>query len=268
MSGGESSTKQTMNDQSSSAAHGLGLFYTLKPFRGNKTEVESVNVTEFIHSIGKSKRRKMLQRRKFLMGLVALFLGSIACRTLPIGDQPEVVVTEVLDSAHSPLPTTTLIPEINVPTSTSAPLRLEMLQNALYRSPDWGEYQLVGGIYYRTPTAPGESAEIYKTQLDERFVTGDLNADGAEDAVAFLRTQNGGTGHFVELAAMLNQDGNPYNISTVYLGDRVIVESVQIVDGVIILAMRVQGPNDGMCCPSQLETWQFRLENNVLVRLP
>ena len=209
----------------------------------------------------------MLQRRKFLMGLVALFLGSIACRTLPvnidIGKQPEIVVTEVLVSSPSPLPTTTLIP-----TSTSAPLTLENLQNARYRSPDWGEYQLVSGVYYRTPTAPGESAEIYTTQLDERFVTGDLNADGAEDAVAFLRTQNGGTGHFVELAAMLNQDGNPYNISTVYLGDRVIVESVQIVDGVVILAMRVQGPNDGMCCPSQLETLQFRLENNQLVRLP
>ena len=214
----------------------------------------------------------MLQKRKILMGLVALFLGSIACRTLPLNvdsaNQPEIVVTEALVSSPSPLPTTTLIAETNVPTSTSAPPTLENLQNAQYRSPDWGEYQLVSGVYYRTPTAPGESAEIYTTQLDERFVTGDLNADGAEDAVAFLRTQNGGTGHFVELAAMLNQNGNTYNVSTVYLGDRVIVESVQIVDGVIILAMRVQGPNDGMCCPSQLETWQFRLENNQLVRLP
>jgi len=214
----------------------------------------------------------MLQKRKILMGLVALFLGLIACRTLPLnfdsGNQSEIVVTEALVSSPSPLPTTTLIPEINVPTSTSASLTLENLQNAQYRSPDWGEYQLVDGIFYRPPTVPGESAEIYTTQLDERFVTGDLNADGTEDAVAFLRTQNGGTGHFVELAAMLNQDGNPYNVSTVYLGDRVIVESVQIVDVVIILAMRVQGPNDGMCCPSQLETWQFRLENNQLVRLP
>lgn len=55
-----------------------------------------------------------------------------------------------------------------------------------------------------------------------------------------------GRGHFVELAAVLNQAGTPYNISTVYLGDRVIVESVQITNGIIILAMRVQGPNDGM----------------------
>jgi len=214
----------------------------------------------------------MLQRWKILVGLVSLVLGSIVCGSMPlniyVGNQPEVTVTKTLVSPPDPIPTTTQIPETNMPTPSSGSLTLLALQNAQYRSPDWGEYQLVDGVYYRTPTAPGESAETYLTQLDERFVTGDLNADGVEDAVAFLRTQNGGTGHFVELVAMLNQGGNPFNISTVYLGDRVIVESVQVVDGVVTLGMRVQGANDGMCCPSQLETWQFRLENNQLVRLP
>ena len=213
-----------------------------------------------------------MQNWKILVGLVSLFLGSIACGNIPLnvdtGNQPEIIVTETLVSPPDPIPTATLIPETNVPAPTSASLTLLALQNAQYRSPDWGEYQLVNGVYYRTPTAPGELAETYLTQLDERFVTGDLNADGVEDAAAFLRTQNGGTGHFVELAAMLNQGGNPYNISTVYLGDRVIVESAQIVDGVVILAMRVQGPNDSMCCPSQLETWQFQLQNDQLIRLP
>jgi len=207
----------------------------------------------------------MSQKWKVLTGLVSLILGSIACGNMPLNNmdsvnQPDVEVTEVLVSSPGELPTATLI--------SVSTLTLANLQNAQYRSPDWGEYQLVNGVYYRTPTAPGESAEIYTTQLDERFVTGDLNADGTEDAVAFLRTQNGGTGHFVELAAVLNQTGTPYNIATISLGDRVVVESVQITNGIIVLAMRVQGPNDGMCCPSQLETWQFRLENNQLVRLP
>ena len=202
----------------------------------------------------------MLYRRAMLVYLASLFLGTIACGIAPLATQTVV-------SSPVSLPVETLIPETDTPTPSSGSLALLALRNAQYRSPDWGEYQLVEGVYYRTPTAPGESAETYLTQLDERFVTGDLNADGVEDAVAFLRTQNGGTGHFVELAAMLNQGGNPYNISTVSLGDRVGVESVQIVDGVIILAMRVQGPNDGMCCPSQLETWQFRLDNNLLVQL-
>ena len=203
----------------------------------------------------------MLQRRIIVVYLVSLFLGTIACGMLPLATQTVV-------SPPVSLPTETLIPETNLPTPSGMLLTLADLQNAQYHSPDWGDYQLVNGIYYRTPSAPGESSETYSTQLDERFVIGDLDADGIEDAVAFLRTQNGGTGHFVELAAMINQAGAPYNIPTVYLGDRVGVESVQITGGVIILAMRVQGPNDGMCCPSQLETWQFQLQNNQLIRLP
>jgi hypothetical protein len=201
----------------------------------------------------------MLQRLKILIGLGSLIMGSLACNLMPlninVSVQPGASVTETPASPPLQLATATLIPEMSGPTPVGVPLTLANLQNAQYRSPDWGEYQLVNGIFYRPPTAPGESAEIYTTRLDERFVTGDLNADGAEDAVAFLRTQNGGTGHFVELAAMLNQTGTPYNIATVSLGDRVVVESVQITNGIIILAMRVQGPNDGMCCPSQLETW-------------
>jgi hypothetical protein len=32
--------------------------------------------------------------------------------------------------------------------------------------------------------------------------------------------------------------------------------------------MRVQGPNDPMCCASQPETWRFKLEGGALVRQP
>jgi hypothetical protein len=46
-----------------------------------------------------------------------------------------------------------------------------------------------------------------------------------------------------------------------------VVESGVIQGGVITLNMRVQGPNDGMCCPSQQETWTFRLEGRRLVKV-
>jgi hypothetical protein len=89
-----------------------------------------------------------------------------------------------------------------------------------------------------------------------------------EDAVVFLSTQTGGTGHFRELAAVLNRGGLPDNVATVSLGDRVAIESARIQAGVITLDLRVHGPNDGLCCPSQFETWRFRLQDNQLVRLP
>ena len=152
--------------------------------------------------------------------------------------------------------------------AAASPVTFSALQNALYHSPDWGDFQLVDGVYRRLPLGPGESPDNYMTQLQERVVYGDLNADGAQDAAVFLSTQNGGTGHFVELAAVLNRSGQAENASTVSLGDRVGIEASRIEAGVIILDMRVHGPNDPMCCASQLEVWRFVLEENQLQRLP
>lgn len=152
----------------------------------------------------------------------------------------------------------------------SAPARLTVavLQSAQYHSPDWGDFQLVDGVYHRPTTAPGASAETYTTMLQTPVLFGDLNGDAAEDAVVVLSTQNGGTGQFVEMAAVLNRHGQADNVSTTSLGDRVVVESGLIEAGVIRLDMRVHGPNDGLCCPSQFETWRFQLQNGRLVRLP
>jgi hypothetical protein len=131
-----------------------------------------------------------------------------------------------------------------------------------------GGFQLTDGVYYRTPSAPNESPDMYTTRFHDLFFYGDINADGLEDALVFLNTQNGGTGHFIELAAVLDQNGSAYNISTIFLGDRVVVESGKVENGIIVLNMRVQGPNDGLCCPSQFATWNFVLSGDQLMKLP
>ena len=97
---------------------------------------------------------------------------------------------------------------------------------------------------------------------------GDIDGDGAEDAIVFLTTQSGGTGHFAELAAVLNQNGNANNASMLSLGDRDVVEAGGIQAGVITLNLRVHGPNDGLCCPSQSATFTYRLDNQQIVQLP
>ncbi|HWQ46567.1 MAG TPA: hypothetical protein VN376_06855 [Longilinea sp.] len=154
------------------------------------------------------------------------------------------------------------------PTGESPAISLEALFNGTYRSPDWGEFQLTDGMYYRTPPTSLDSADTYTTRLLDTIIYGDLNADGLEDAVVFLSTQSGGTGHFVEVAAVLNVDGVPYNISTLYLGDRVVIESGVIENGIITIHLIEQGPNDAMCCPSQNVERSYRLENDQLVEVP
>ena len=156
-------------------------------------------------------------------------------------------------------PTATLQATLQAVNST---LSLDMLRNTTYRSPDWGEFQLSDGVYYRTPPTAQESPETYTTRLLDIVLYGDINQDGLEDAVVFLITQNGGTGHFIEMAAVLNLNGNPVNISTQYLGDRVIVESGTVQGGSITVNLRVQGPNDPACCPSQIDVRNFFIDAN------
>ncbi len=193
----------------------------------------------------------------YLLAIFLVALGLNACAVKPA----EVLPTEqpaVLIEA-TPLPS---------PTPAFQPLTLDVLKNAQYHSPDWGDFQLVDGVYHRTPPTANESPDTYLTQLDDRIALGDLNADGQEDAAVFLWTQNGGTGHFVELAAVLNQAGAAQNISTAYLGDRIGVESAQIAGGVITLDLIVHGPDDPLMSGSQPETWRFQVQNGQLIRLP
>ena len=175
----------------------------------------------------------------------------------PISIQTQPVIVQAQPTAIQQVE-----PQVNLT------LSLDILRNATYYSPDWGEFQLSNGIYYRIPPTAQESPEIYTTHLLDTVFYGDINLDEFQDAVVFLSTQNGGTGHLVEMAAILNLNGSPSNISTLYLGDRVVIESGAVQNGVITLNLLVQGPNDGLCCPSQLVTWNFHLDSGQLVKIP
>ena len=178
-----------------------------------------------------------------------------------------IAVSTVLATAiEQPLqPTATESPS---PEAEPSRLGLELLMNGVYTSVDWGEYRLTDGIYYRTPPTSQESRESYTSRMMDPLIYGDINADGVEDAVVFLVTKNGGTGGLVEMATVINLDGNPMNVATLSLGDRVAVEGGAILNGVISLQMRVHGPNDGLCCPSQSAELNYKIVNNVLVQLP
>jgi hypothetical protein len=95
-----------------------------------------------------------------------------------------------------------------------------------------------------------------------------MNFDGWVDAGVILVTQNGGTGHFFELALVINQNGVPYNISTVSLGDRIVIQSGYVQDGVITLVMLTHGPSDPLCCANQQEVRKYRLDGNQLILIP
>ncbi len=184
-------------------------------------------------------------------------LPGLFSDSTPIRVIPEATFTAVTQNI---LPT---LPALVLPTVVTAgnpTLSLDVLRNGLYHSQDWGKYQLTNGVYYRTPSTSQESPEAYTSRILDQVIFGDINLDGFEDAVVFMATQNGGSGHFVEMAVVLNLNGSPSNISTLYLGDRVMVEGGAVMNGLIALNLRVQGPNDAACCPSQAAALTYLIQ--------
>jgi len=185
---------------------------------------------------------------------------------------PESNESNNIFSYLAPTPTPpALCPTAGTPFPPGAPdntsLSETTLRNTVYRSQDFGEFQMTDGIFYRTPPTSQESPEIYTTRIQAPIFYGDINLDGLQDALVVLNTQNGGTGHFMELAAVINVNGAADNVATTSLGDRVVVESAAIDNGIITLNMRVHGPDDGLCFPSQFVIWNYSLNGNELLKL-
>ncbi len=188
-------------------------------------------------------------------------------------------VTRFPTQGQSPLPTASVVPSVAAPpkatpvitpclsSNNESALTLAMLQNAEYRLNSLYENEtirLTNGIYHR----PGTPAQHDYIKLDQAIAYGDLNGDGHGDAAVILRDWEGGTGVFVNLAAVIDRDGQPYNISTKDLGDRVQILSSCILSETITLNMLMAGPNEGFCCPTQQVIWSWKLVNDELVRLP
>ncbi len=148
-------------------------------------------------------------------------------------------------------------------------LTLDALKNAEYCC-FWyskvGKIRLKNGVYeeHYAYTASVFHVGIYK----DKVAFGDLNNDGREDAVVVIDSYAGGSGHFYELAIMINQNGIPKYLAGKKLGDRVIVNSVIINKaGKIIVDMIAHGPNDAMCCPTVRKIIEYKLYGHTLIEL-
>lgn len=146
------------------------------------------------------------------------------------------------------------------PRAGAGPLTLAALKNGTFltefeRS---GRVRLVNGLYENAP-------EHLAIQLaSDRVARGDLNGDGAEDAVCLLTTESGGSGTFVDLAVVLNRKGLPENVARLQLGDRVIINGVRVEGRSIVVEMVTHGPGDALCCPTLAVVRRFQLERGAL----
>ncbi|MDF1498439.1 MAG: hypothetical protein P1P85_03770 [Patescibacteria group bacterium] len=144
-------------------------------------------------------------------------------------------------------------------------LTVKSLKNAKYNSIFWKNetIKLKDGSYTRKYS---DSASVgYLGIFDNKILFGDLNGDGEKDAVIILDSSFGGTGHFYELVAVVNKNGEPLQIASENLGDRSIINSLEINNGKIIIDMITHGPMDGGCCPTLRKVFEYELKENELV---
>jgi predicted small lipoprotein YifL len=148
------------------------------------------------------------------------------------------------------------------------PLTVEMLMNAEYHSewPAEGVAKLTDGEY-EEEIVPGAASKLTIVVYPDMYAFGDLNGDGVDDAAVVLATSGGGSGTFISLEAVLNDQGTPKHVASAELGDRTKVESVAIESGQIIVELVTHGPDDPMCCPTVEATQKYKLQGDTLVQI-
>ena len=96
---------------------------------------------------------------------------------------------------------------------------------------------------YDVEAAPGSASRVI-VRLADLAAFGDLDGVGGLDAAVVLVGSGGGSGTFVELAAVLNDAGAARPVATTLLGDRVLVREVTVRDRTIVVRMRARGATD------------------------
>ena len=138
------------------------------------------------------------------------------------------------------------------------------LQNATY--PGWGFFSrhritLVDGVG-GGPNNAGLFV-VPRFRMVDVHAIGDLDGDGADDAVVILTVSLGGSGMYYDIVPVVNWGGAPYALPGLRIDDRARIESMVIIDGRITLVAYIHGASP-LCCPSRLVALEYVLVDRKL----
>lgn len=143
---------------------------------------------------------------------------------------------------------------------------LEELRRATYHGLEDldGPVTLADGGWEGEPFAPGAASRPTVSLAPGFRVTGDLDGDGADEAVVVLAQSSGGSGTFNSLAVVQRTAAGLENVATTALGDRVDIRSARIEGGKLLVSVVRAGENDPMCCPGELADLGWTLSGSRL----
>lgn len=97
-----------------------------------------------------------------------------------------------------------------------------------------------------TPIVPG-SAENLETMIPKDFVAiGDLNRDNKNDSAIILAQSSGGSGLFYYLTSILNEAGVIKNSNSLFIGDRILIEKLSVINNTIEIEYLDREEKDSM----------------------
>jgi len=105
-------------------------------------------------------------------------------------------------------------------------------------------------------------------RLSQQGAMADFDGDGSLDMAVVLTSDPGGSGTFYDLYVILNQNGQRQALPPVFLGDRIVVESVISVDSLIAVQYLDRAPGEPMTAPPTVsETRYFKVIDDALVEV-
>jgi hypothetical protein len=186
-----------------------------------------------------------MKRTRVFAAILSVLIAILACN-LPAGVGTPVTASPTFTAA--------------VPTVVS--LTTGMLKNGTFKLPQLGEtVRLANGKYDSDPSAEN----IIHAVLLDSIAFGDLNGDGVEDAAVLFSENSGGTGDFISVVAVLNQNGAPVQSADRLIDDRAKINGISIANGRIVVDAVIHGVGDPLCCPNFPVKETLQLRNNQLI---
>ncbi len=144
-----------------------------------------------------------------------------------------------------------------------APTAFE-LAHATYTGVMDAPVTLTDGRWEGEPFVEGGASRPTVGLVDHFILTGDLDEDGLDEAVALLWESSGGSGNRLFLAAVSSGEDVVTNLGTALIGDRIQVRSGEINAGRITFDIVRAGPEDAACCPTQRASVTWALSGGGL----
>ena len=155
----------------------------------------------------------------------------------------------------------------NPMTAPAGPPMLVELRNATYAGFEElaSPVTLKDGLWEGEPVQPGGTSRPRVSLGGDFHLLGDLDGDGADEAVVVLAQSAGGSGTFDYLAVMKRTDHGIANVATTALGDRVQLRAARIEHGKLVVSGVRAGAEDARCCPGELVEWAWVLQGGTLI---